>query len=249
MEQQRFSTIAHRNLSFLTPIFSDKVSRLIDACGLVDGMRVADFGCGKGAFLIEISKRAKITGRGLDVNEDFIMAARRAAGEINGMNAPAFEVARTEDAFFEPGSLDFALCTGATHAFGSYQGTLKAFARWLGPSGVALIGEGYWRCRPSPLYLDFLGGLEEEILSLSETLELAQSLGFELGYATTSSYDEWGHYESCYAEGVFSYCRENPGDPEAPHLLNRIRAWNEAYWRWGRDSLGLAWMVLRKAEA
>lgn len=249
MEQQRFSTIAHRHLSFLTPIFPDKVGRLLDSCGIFDGMRVADFGCGKGAFLIEISKRARVAGTGLDMNADFIEAARQAARESGALHAPEFLIGKTEDAKFDPESLDMAICTGATHAFGSLKGTLKAFGEWLAPSGIALVGEGYWRARPSPEYLAFLGGLEEEIHSLGQTLELAQSAGFELVYATTSNEEEWDHYESRYANGVLTYCRENPDDPASFGHINRIRAWNDAYWKWGREALGLAWMVLRKNPA
>jgi hypothetical protein len=42
------------------------------------------------------------------------------------------------------------------------------------------------------------------------------------------------------------YLDANPDDPDSGAMALRIRAWHDAYLRWGRDTLGFGFYVLLK---
>ena len=53
-----------------------------------------------------------------------------------------------------------------------------------------------------------------------------------------ASPDEWDEYEWKYSRSIERYALEQPGDPDVPAMLERIRRWRDGYLRWGRDTLG-----------
>ena len=56
---------------------------LLDTAQIEPGQTVADFGCGPGAMLVEMARRAGAGGQvhGLDINLDFVASAREKAGQ------------------------------------------------------------------------------------------------------------------------------------------------------------------------
>lgn len=67
------------------------------------------------------------------------------------------------DAYEQP-LFSLGICVGSTHALGGFVPTLKALQKCVKKGGHILIGEGYWKQRPSEDYLDALGGAEESEL-------------------------------------------------------------------------------------
>lgn len=43
---------------------------------------------------------------------------------------------------------------------------------------------------------------------------------------------------------MLRWLAENPGDPEATEFRAYSDRWFEAYWRYGRETLGFAWLVM-----
>jgi len=67
--------------------------------------------------------------------------------------------------------------------------------------------------------------------------------GFQPTYVVESTIDDWDDYEGQYIAAAVAYCEANRDDTDSPAILNRIRAWNDAYHAWGRETLGLGWYV------
>lgn len=54
------------------------------------------------------------------------------------------------------------------------------------------------------------------------------------------------HYEGLYCLSMESFVRDHPQDPDAAPFRERIRAWRDAYRRWGRDTLGFGYYLFCK---
>ncbi|MEK1832051.1 hypothetical protein AAAC51_33725 [Priestia megaterium] len=59
---------------------------------------------------------------------------------------------------------DVGICVGSTHALGSLELTLQSLKRNVKKGGFILVGEGYWKKKPSQAYLEALGGADESEL-------------------------------------------------------------------------------------
>lgn len=243
MDPRKFTTIAHGWRRFLGPIQADKADRLIGALGLVQEDRIVDIGCGKGEFLVRCCESSLCMGVGIDVNEAFLTEARLASACRGAEGQTEFRCSDAGKFLAKDSSFTVALCTGATHALGSFRKTLDAFASMLPVGGRILVADGYWKQQPSQEYLDFLGGVKEELFDHRGNREQLVEAGFLPTYVAESSLDEWDDYEGEYAAATEQWVREHEEDEDAPLILNRIRAWNDAYHTWGRDTLGLGWYV------
>jgi hypothetical protein len=69
--------------------------------------------------------------------------------------------------------------------------------------------------------------------------------GFALVMCSECSPAEWDAYEDEYAQNVEDYVSANANDPEAHAMLQRIGAWRDAYFRWGRETLGFGLYLFR----
>jgi hypothetical protein len=80
-------------------------------------------------------------------------------------------------------------------------------------------------------------------MSHQETVEAGVALGLVPRFAITSTDEEWDAYEGLYAASVEAFAVEQPDDPELGEMLEQIRSWQEAYRKWGRDTLGFGLYV------
>jgi SAM-dependent methyltransferase len=247
MDRMRFSTIGHRFLDVCSPIAPDRLERLLDALALAPGNRVLDVGCGKGAMLARLAERHGTHGLGVDLNPAFLDQARARAARLG---AGTMELRQTDAARLDcaPASFDAALCVGATYVLGGYRATLDLLAIWIRPGGRALIGEGYWKRPPDPEYLAAIDGSADECLDHDGNVALAIAAGWKPISCSVSGDEEWDDYEGSYAEGIESWVRERPEDPDAEAMLARIHTWRAAYLRWGRDTMGFGWYVLQAGK-
>jgi len=139
-----------------------------------------------------------------------------------------------------------ALCVGATHAFGGYRPTLAALSRLVRPGGTIVVGEGFWRRRPDPEYLAFLGTTEDDCTAHEGNVAAGVAAGLTPVHASVASDDDWDRYEDAYAAAVERHVAVDPAAPGAAGMLRRIRAWRAAYLRWGRTTLGFGLYVFRR---
>ncbi len=245
-DQLRFTTIAHRDLLFLSPVSAAKVDQVLSTLELPRGARVLDVGCGKGEMLVRLAERWSARGEGLDPNPDWIAQARaRAQARVPGAGL-VFRVASAAEVPVEPASFDAALCVASTEAYGGYRDALRALAAAVRPHGRVLVGENFWRGQPHPDYLEVLGIGAGDLADHPANVRAGEEAGLVPICTAVSSRDEWDRYEQRCAHAVEGYASTHPEDPEAEAMWKRMRRWREAYEHWGRDTLGFGLYVFQK---
>ncbi len=246
MDRQKFTTIAHTDHVFYSPLSQEKADWLLQLLEFPFGLPVLDIGCGRANLLIQLCERFGVIGIGIDNNTTFIQTARTTAQTKLPSTQVTFVAQSVSEYHLAPASFAGVICMGSTHVYGSYRATLQTCWELLVPGGVALIGEGYWKCEPHLDYLRFLGATGDEFGTLVQNVETALELGFLPLYTTTSSEDEWDVYEGLYCRAVQRYVREHPTDVDAPAMQQRITQWHTMYLQYGRSTLGFGFYLLQK---
>jgi len=153
---------------------------------------------------------------------------------LHGESFAEFLARRTPDS----ARFDAVLCIGASQAVGTPPQALVRLAQLLAPGGALLLGEGYWRCEPTPDYLAALGATADELCDHAGTRELGDEAGLTCVHAVETSFEDFESYERRYARAIEAWVAAHPEDPDAPAMAQRIGAWQAAFRQWGRDTLG-----------
>ncbi len=248
LDRGLLTLVGHGDLRFWNPVSPEIMDGLFAQLPVPTGGLLLDVGCGRGELLLRLLERNNCRGLGYDPLVEAIAIARQEAkarlspGRLELLAQP-FEASR-----LTPESVDVAACVGATHAISNYRESLRVLRGLVRPGGVLLVGEGYWKQRPDPRYLSFLGCSEDDLFSHRGNIECAQDLGLELLEDREASAREWALYEDTYARNLRRFVRLHPGAPQAPFFAARVRRWRKAYLTWGRDTLGFGLYLLRRSE-
>ena len=82
MNRFEFFATIERYHTFQNPTSEEKLDLATSYCGIRNGMRVLDVGCGKGWLLTRLAKRFDIRVTGLEINPTFArLAEQRIAAE------------------------------------------------------------------------------------------------------------------------------------------------------------------------
>jgi len=245
-DQLRYTTVAHRDHVFLSPLSGPKVDQVLSMLELPLGARVLDVGCGKGEMLVRLAGRRGARGVGLDVNPAFLAEARaRAAARVPEAGLVFHESAAC-DFPAEPAAFDAVLCVGATEAYGGYRDALSGLAGLVRPHGRLMVGERFWRRHPHPDYVQVLGTPLDGLLDHPRNVRAGEEAGLVPICTAVSAEDEWDRYEALCVRAVEEYASGHPEDPEAESMWKRARRRHEAYEHWGRDTLGFGLYVFQK---
>lgn len=245
MDPFKFTRIAHKNHRICNPIGSGSLDQLFATLELRPRARVLDLGCGKGEMLIRLVERFQVRGVGVDLSEAFLDEARREADRRTPRANLSFMQMDAAQYAHDAGTFDLVICVGA-RPFGDQRTTWEALTGLIRPGGFLLIGEGYWRRRPNPEYLTFLGCGAADQLPHGGNVALGVELGLTPLYTCVASEGDFDHYEGMYLNAMERYCRINPDDPDTPPMRQRIRAWRDSYFRWGRHTLGFGLYLFLK---
>lgn len=244
MTTSRFAEVAFRDHYLCSPLDPATVADVLSHVTLRQTDRVLDVGCGKGRLLVELVDRFGCSGVGIDLEEAFIAAAAGLARSRSVEDRIRFECADATTVALQR-DFAFAACVGSTHVYGTLINTIEALRALVLPGGELLVGEGFWRKDPDPEYLERLGSTRDELTSHLGNFATLQDAGLEVVYAHESSLREWGDFEGLYARSIHEHVEENPDDPEAAQMLERIEQWEETVARWGRDTLGFGIYLAR----
>jgi len=238
MDPVRFSTIAHRNHRFCSPLSEATVERALDPLALTAGQRTLDVGCGRGEMLLRVLERYPVSGVGVDPNRDFLTEAQRRAAQRGLAERVELRPCRIAETRFPAAHFDFAMAVGSTHAFQGLEPALEGLRHLITTGGKMLVGEGYWKSDPDPGYLSVLGGTREEFTDHAGNIRAGTDRGLTLIDSWISSEQEWDEYEDLYARTIERHLVEFPDDPDRVAMKERIERWQDGYRRWGRDTLG-----------
>src|SRR5262245_33232893 len=129
VDRLRFSSIAHRDHLFCSPVTSAVVDDIIALLDLWPAGRALDVGCGKAELLIRVIERYGVSGVGVDWSPYFLLEARRRAERRIPLER--LELCQMDLREFTPPaeSFDLAASVGAGWPGGDYRATVHALAR------------------------------------------------------------------------------------------------------------------------
>ncbi len=124
-------------------IYRDTTRRALVRCGIDEGMRVLDIGCGSGDVTRLAGELVGPSGSvlGIDTDEDSVRSARRRAAQLGSTNV-AFEVGEAAS-FAEPESFDALVARFFLMHQPSPADTLAAAARAVRPGGTIMMLESH----------------------------------------------------------------------------------------------------------
>ena len=236
-------------MSLWNPVEEAALRDFLQGLPLNPESQVLDIGCGKGRLLLDILERYACHGLGVDPHPEGIAAAqveaqdRSLADQVQFLEEP-FDANRHASR-----PLDLVPCLGASQAIGTLEEALPKLRELLAPGGQLLLADGYWQSTPSKDYLGFLGCTESELHTFDDLQERLATLGFDVLRSRETTLPEWDRYEGTYADNLFRFLEQNPGDPDATYFRERITAWSDAYRKWGRGTLGFSLFLLRRSTS
>jgi SAM-dependent methyltransferase len=235
-------------LMFNCPLSPQKADRIIEMLDLNDGARIVDVGCGAGEFLIRTIERHHAHGVGIDPDALALDECRRRAG--GRVNPAHIELHAMEAGSFSWNNQDFdaAICIGSVHAFGGYVPALRQLKKSLRPGGTIVVGDLFWHGAPAEPYRKILGeGWPPDDLDFAALGRSGEQEDLVLVYATSSSADEWDHFEASFAQSRYKKAWSHPVGPERASAVKKAREWYDAYLQWGRGVMGFGFYAYRSA--
>jgi len=241
MERSDWTRIAHDGIDLMNPLPVSKLDELIDALDLQPGARVVDLGCGKGELLARLARRFAVRGVGIDASAELLAEARRRTPRW----VTFVEADLTTFALDAP--VDVASALGAS--VDGYRATLARLAGLVGPGGLVLLGEGYWRREPTEEYLAALEATRDELSDYTGVFAAAAEHGLEGRYAVTASVDDFDRYEWRWSLNGERFAAAHPDEPGVDEFLAWIRNGRRRYVELGgRDTLGFGLFLFQRAS-
>lgn len=246
MDTWKFYDITHADHVYLNPLSGARLEEVMGLIGLSARHQVVDVGCGRAEFLIRLAERFGISGVGVDKSPFAIKRARDESARRAHDGQLSFFHQDGADYFAPAGTVDLAVCLGASWIFGGHSETLRALARMVKPGGHVLVGQPFWNRPPT---IDYLAALETpaEVYSThAENVFAGEREGLAPVYAVVSEADDWDRYEGLQWRASDRWAQANPTDPDVVEVLSRVASERAAYLKWGRDQLGWAIYLFRR---
>jgi len=227
----------------------EKFEKLCQLFRLRQRDHVLDIACGKGEFLVRLAELYNISGVGVDISpyciKDCLEKKRNRVpnAKINFIELDGKDYKPESNEMF-----NLSMCIGASWVYGGHRGTLQALKNMTKPDGLIAVGEPFWLKEPEEEYLKTEELKKEEIGTHYDNVKIGEGEGLTCLYTLVSNQDDWDHYETLQWWNVDTYIRRNSEDSDNQELLEKTKIGKESYLRWGRDTLGWAIYVFRKAS-
>ncbi len=253
MDMWFYYDVTHRLHTYCNPISVDKMNELIRILDLKPQDRVLDIACGLGQLLLTIADSCDISGVGVDASPYYVKRALHRKQEcaphadIQFIHELGEHYKLPDDGDSDP-RFDVVMLVGASWIWNGYKGTLDAIMAFCKPGGLIVIGEPYWKAKPPEEYLKFQELGRDALFTLHENVNIAKEKGLDPVYFVDSSNTDWDRYEMLQVASVDQFAQEEPNHPDLAETREKVNANYDSYLKWGREGLGFATHVFRKAD-
>ena len=161
----------------------------------LDKPRILDVGCGSGVPTMELARLSNGQIIGLDINQHLLDSLTRKIEEAGLSDRVKTVKSSMSDMDFPDGSFDIIWAEGSISIIGFEKG-LKEWRRFLKPNGLLAV--------------------HDEVVNISEKLQLIATCGYELLEHFTLHQDTWWiEYYAPLERRINEIRTENAGDPKA----------------------------------
>jgi ubiquinone/menaquinone biosynthesis C-methylase UbiE len=246
MDMWKFYSVTHKYHVVCNPMSTAKLDELIGLLALIPGSAVLDIACGKGEMLTRLAERYEVSGVGVDISPYFVADVKQKLEErVPGAH---IEILNMDGADYKPDeAFDLTMCIGASWVYQGHRGTLSALKAMTKPGGLILVGEPFWMQEPDEAYLATEKYTRNMYGTHYENVLIGEDEGLFPLYTLVSNHDDWDRYETLQWYAAEKHAGEYPDDPDVPEILGRVARGRTNYLRLGRDTLGWALYLFRKA--
>jgi SAM-dependent methyltransferase len=244
MDAPRASAIAHGDHPIAAPLSDESVRRLLERALPVDTGSVLDLGCGQGEWLVRaLAGRPGFRATGVDIDAAIIADASETLARAGLLDRAELVTVDAETASF-PRPFEVVLAVGVAHAFGGLLPTLAAVREHVNPTGVVVLGDGFWEREPTAAVMD-AGFAVDEFEDLATTIDRVTAGGWVPVYGHVSTTEEWDDYEFSWTGTLSRWALEHPSDPHSTTALEAATAHRREWLHGYRRTLGFVTLILR----
>ena len=144
------------NLPYNAPLSRKRTQEIINCLILPDNANVLDIGCGESEFLLEIRRKHKISGLGIDIDGNMINTANFKAAESKFDSEITFQEIDARKCNLVSNTYDLIICVGAEYIWGSYIEAIKQIKGYAKTNGYIVLGTIFWKKEPNKMYLELM---------------------------------------------------------------------------------------------
>lgn len=144
----------HVGLTVIHPGGLSATSQLAAACGLREGHRVLDLGCGKGTTAIHLARTYGCNVTGVDLSDELVAKAVSLARRARVSRRTQFQVADAHSLPFPDGEFDAVVSQAVLVLVKDKSQVIREALRVTRPEGRVGWLELSWQRKPSPQFLE-----------------------------------------------------------------------------------------------
>jgi len=209
--------------------------------GLAPGLRVVDFGCGRGELLCLWVKGFGVRGVGVDLSAPMLAEAQSRARRWGIAEQLEFYCMPAMEYHYGAGNFDVAVCMGATMAFEGFTPTIRYLRNVIHAGGSLVIGEPFYNSLEAPKELVEYEG---PFYTQRELFEIARREGFEIGYHSRATRDEWDGYIFNSRGAELKEILNLPIGPIREKSRERLHHWQDMYLHYRQEWQEIAFFTL-----